>query len=422
MAQNLKKISGSKISFQFSVEAEDIKRARKKVLDRLRRDVSLKGFRKGSAPDAMVVESVGEQRVSFESINEALEEKYLLFLKENKIQPVSAPDLKVGDWQKMPLEVKGEVEVFPEVDPGNYKKITMSASAVKVEEKEVDEVIENIMREAGLGKEVARAAQKGDLLKVDFSGADNKGNAVPNTDGKEVPFVLGSGQFLPDLEKACEGMKAGEEKKGIKVKFPSNYHSETMAGKTLLFTLKLHSVTEVSVDSLDEKGIEQITQRKKTKKEFREEVKGMVQRNKEDQEKKKQIGEYNEALLKTVKADLPASWITKEVEMRMHELKNSPQYKHDPEAFWKAIGKKEEDIKKQFAKDAEKNLLVFLALSKITELEGIELDKDEMKKAELLAQHRMSQGQAQNNDQEIQSVALQLRIDKYLEGVRLSKN
>jgi len=360
--------------------------------------------------------------LQFGSINQALEEVYLIFLKENNIQPVNAPDLKVGDWKKMPLEVKGEVEVFPEVDTGNYKKIKMAPIKVEVTEKEIDEVIENIMREVGLGKEISRPAQKGDLLNVDFSGTDDKGNSVPNTDGTGVAFVLGSGQFLPDLENACEKMKAGEEKKGIKVKFPSSYHSETVAGKTLLFTLKLNSISELSVENLDEKGIEQITGKKKTKEELRKDIRDVIERRKEGEEKKKQVAKYNESLLKIVKADIPETWIKKELEMRMGGLKNSPQYKHDPESFWKAIGKKEEDIQKEFEKDARKNLLVFLALSKIIETENVQLDKDEIKKAEMLVSHRMNQGKAQNKESEMQSVVLQLRIDKYLEGVRLEKN
>ena len=113
---------------------------------------------------------------------------------------------------------------------------------------------------------------------------------------------------------------------------------------------------------------------------------------------------------------MPVSWITREADMRMEEIKHSPRFKHDPESFWKTLNKKEEDLLKEFRKEAEKNLLVFLALSEIVRKENIELDKDEIKQAEMRAKERGGE-----YEQEFQSAVLHLKIDKYLEGVTLTK-
>jgi len=416
MTQNLKKISGSAVSFRFSVDAGDIEKAKKKVLQKLRAEVRVKGFRQGTAPDDMIIEYVGMERITFEAMNRAVEEKYLSFLNENKIRPVNTPHLKVADEAKIPLEVSGEVEIFPEVEIGNYQKIKLSPVKIEVTEKEVTDVMVSIMREMGLTKTVDRPAQKGDTVNINFEGKDDKGTPVEHTKGENIPFVVGSGHFLEDLEKACIGMKAGEEKKKVKVSFPKTYHSTEIAGKSLFFDIKINSVAEVSVEHLDEEALERITGQKKKKEEFKEEVHGIVKRNKEAQAKKKQIEEYQERLLKLVRADMPVSWITREADMRMEEIKHSPRFKHDPESFWKTLNKKEEDLLKEFRKEAEKNLLVFLALSEIVRKENIELDKDEIKQAEMRAKERGGE-----YEQEFQSAVLHLKIDKYLEGVTLTK-
>ena len=420
MSAPFKKLSHSKISFSFSIEEEDIKKSEKAVIDHFRGEVKAQGFRKGKAPDKVVIEYIGIDRLKYEALNTAVDKKYRDFIMEHKIQPVAAPKIDFSDVKKTPIEIKAEVEVFPEIEVKGYDKIKMTPLKISVDAKEVEETIEHIMSDMKLQKTVKRASEEGDLVEVDFVGKDKKGETIPNTEGKAVPFVIGSGQFLPDLEKAYEGMKAGEEKKAVKVKFPKEYQAKDLAGTSVPFDIKMNSVGEVSAKHIDEKMIEKIVGRKKKIEEFKKDIEQMVERNKRNEEKKKKIGEYNEKLLKTTKADLPSSWIDRECEMRLEEVKQSPQYAHDPETFWKAIGKKEDDLKKQFAKDAGANLTVFLALSEIVKLEKIELDKDETTKAGLIVDQRMSQmGEQANREEELQKTVLNLKIDKYLEGLML---
>jgi trigger factor len=420
MSAPFKSLSHAKIAFSFSIEEADIKKAEKSVIDHFRAEVKTEGFRKGKAPDKVVVDHIGKDRLVYEALNTAVDKMYRDFIMTNKIQPVGAPKIDFSDIKKMPIEIKAEVEVFPEIIVKGYEKLKMEPLKVSVEKKEVDESIAHIMRDMKLQKTVERAATKGDLVEVDFVGKDKKGETIPNTEGKAVPFSIGSGQFLPDLEKAYEGMKAGEEKKAVKVKFPKEYPAKDLAGTVVLFDIKMNSVGEVSIDQLDETIIEQITGRKKKVEEFRQDIEKMVERNKRNEEKKKNIGAYNEKLLKITKGDLPRSWIERECEMRLEEIKQSPQYTHDPEAFWKQVGKKEEDMKKQFEKDAEANLKVFLGLSEIIKTEKIELDKDEMTKAGLIVDQRMSQQQGEGHrEEELQKTVLNLKIDKYLEGLML---
>ena len=280
MSAPFKKLSHSKVSFSFSIEEADIKKAEKAVLDHFRGEVKAQGFRKGKAPDKVVIEHIGVDRLAYEALNTAVDKKYRDFVIANKLQPVAAPKIDFSDIKKKPVEIKAEIEIFPEVTIDGYAKIKISPLKVTVEAKEIDETIEHIMQDMKLQKVVKRAAEKGDLAEVDFCGKDKKGETIPNTEGKAVPFVLGSGQFLPDLEKAYEGMKAGEEKKAVKVKFPKEYQAKDLAGTTVLFDIKMNSVGEVSAKHLDETMIEQITGRKKKLDEFKKDIEQMVERNK----------------------------------------------------------------------------------------------------------------------------------------------
>lgn len=406
-----KAISGSRVEFQFEISEEAIKKAHKTALDSFRKNVAVKGFRKGHAPDEVVIQSVGLERISYEAMNRAIDMEYREFLLKNDISPVSQPEVDVKDWEKKPIQVKCSVEVYPEIKVGDFSKIKVAPLEVVVEDKELDEVIATVMSDSQLGKKVDRAAKKQDVVIIDFLGRGKDGEILPRTDGKEQRVRLGMGHFLEDLEKGIIGMKAGEEKKNIKVKFPKDYHSADIAGKTVPFEVKLHAVEELVVADFNEEMIEKVTGQKKTVEQFREDLRNMILGNKTQSGNKKRIEEYQEKLVKMTKCELPESWIEGEIRSRLERIKQSPQFQHDPEAFWKQMGKDEESLKKEFRVSSEESLKSYLALVEVVKQSKVELTPEELKEAEHEASHApegVSEGQA------LEKAVLSRKIDKFL--------
>jgi trigger factor len=418
---NYKTLSQSRISFAVEISDKSLKKSQKKALAHFRKDIEIKGFRKGQAPENLVTAQVGAERLSFEALNRAVDEAYRNFVTENKVHAIAAPKVDWGESNKPPLKINFEVEVFPEIKLGDYKKIKTQKLTVKVEEKEIDEMIEQLMTQVGAGTEVQRTAKDKDLLEVDFAGKDKEGKVLPNTEGTKTKLRLGAGQFLPDLEKAFVGMKPGENKTGIKVKFPKDYGSADFAEKTILFDIKIHTIQEVNAKKLDKATVEKLSGQKQSVEEFRKKAAESMQMTKERKAKEALVGDYQEKLVKYVKAELPDSWIQKEVEAQWKQVEEHPQYRQDPKAFWEATGQSEEKLKKQFAAQGEKNLKVFLGLSEIVKVENIELNKNELEQAHKMAHQHLGHDQHDhpNHDAEIEKASLNLKIDKYLQGLML---
>jgi len=417
---NYKKLSGSKVSFSVKIGKEDLEKSQKSVIARAKNDVSVKGFRKGQAPEDMVIAQIGPEKLAFESLNTALDKAYREFITKEEIAVISAPETKMPEKQEMPMEVSFEVEVFPEVKMGDYKKVKIKKTEVKVTDKEVEEVLKTVCAQAQIAQSVSRKAKDGDLLEVDFCGKDKDGKTLPNTDGKNHKFRIGMGQFLPDLEKGFVGMAAGEEKKAVKVKFPKQYHAPDMAGQTVPFDIKLHNVSEIDSSKLTEEDIEKLSGKKQSLEDFKVQVTSTITANKSQGENQKNMDEFNKSLAKLVKVDLPESWIEKEINARIERLKQSPQYQHDPESFWKQIGKTEEIVKKEAKTEGETDLKVFLGLSEIVKLEKIELDKDEMEKAHQMAHQHFENSNDHNSHAhhaEMDKAILNLKIDKYITSI-----
>lgn len=369
----------------------------------------------------MVVASVGMNAIVSESFNRAIDTKYREFITSNKLSPISQPQVEI-DEKKDPVKVAVSVEVYPEIKVGDYKKLTIKLPKVEVTETEIDDVVETILSDMKLGKEVKRVAKKKDLVEIDFRGKDEKGETIPNTDAQNNKLRIGMGFMLEDLEKGIEGMKAGEEKKDIKVKFPKSYHAKNMAGKTILFDVKLHKVEEISAKNIDEDTIAKVTGKKKPMAEFRKDLKELIIGNKSKSHKEEKSREFDQKLAKIVTVDLPATWIAAEVNAQMTRLKSSPQFQHDPESFWKQMGKTEETIIKEFEKSGEISLKTYLGLAKIMEAEKIELDKDEMESAKQRAAYQSAQ--QKNTTPEMQSRLLEqtvqsMKIDKYISSIMI---
>ena len=417
---NYKQLPNSKISFTVNLEKGPLEKAQKQVLQSLKSEVSIKGFRKGQAPDEMVLATLGPQRVGEEALNRALDKLFWDFIETEKIRVVSRPEVDLPETQDWPMKVGFKVEVYPEIKLGDYSKIKVKREEPKVTEDDIAEVLQTLCAQMQLSHPVDRAAQDRDMLTVDFVAKDKKGEVLPNTEGKGQVFRVGMGHFLEDLEKAFVGMKAGESKDKVKVKFPKTYHAKEMAGQTILFDIVLHKVEAIDPSKLTEDQIEQLSGQKMKLPAFKEQIKQTITQNKSKEADQKAIQSYEEALLKLVTAELPQSWIDEEVNNRWNQMTQNPQYLANPEGFWAQLGKTEAQFRKDIGVEAGKSLKVFLGLTKIIETENIELDKDEMNEVNILVEAQAAQNPQTNKDILRDKIILNRKIDKHLRAQVLS--
>ena len=83
-------------------------------------------------------------------------------------------------------------------------------------------------------------AVKGNVVHMDFEGLLD-GVAFAGGTAKDQSVQLGSGRMIPGFEDGILGHKAGDEFE-INVTFPKNYPNKELAGKPVVFKIKLHDV------------------------------------------------------------------------------------------------------------------------------------------------------------------------------------
>lgn len=85
-----------------------------------------------------------------------------------------------------------------------------------------------------------KTIEKGDMANFDFAGFLGEEQFRGGT-AKNYQMVIGSGQFIPGFEEQMFGMAIGETK-DIKVTFPKNYHAPELAGKDVIFKVKINGI------------------------------------------------------------------------------------------------------------------------------------------------------------------------------------
>ena len=244
--------STGKLERRMRVElpAERIEKEIESRLKSVGRTAKIKGFRPGKIPAKVVRQRFGGQ-IRQEVLSELMRKSYSDAVVQENLNPAAGPKIE-------PEVVAGDkgfayvatFEVLPEITLKDLHKIEVTRPEVEIGDKDCDDMIQNLRKQKAVWSTVDRESKKGDRVVVDFSGT-LKGEPVKGGEGKGVSVDLGEGRMLPDFEKALVGVKAGDEK-SFKVKFPKDYHEESLASKKVEFTAKVHRVEEEKLPPLDD--------------------------------------------------------------------------------------------------------------------------------------------------------------------------
>ena len=207
MKTKVKNISDVKVELTISLGVEELKAAEQVALTKLAKEVKIEGFRKGKAPLEMVAAQVDQNVLGQEVIENALSKAVAeAFLKE-KIQAINRPEVDVKKFiPGTELEFTATSEIMPKVELGDYKNLKVKKEKVSVSQKEINETIDQILKNFAEKKKVKRAAKEGDEVIIDFLGKKD-GVAFDGGKAEKFPLELGSKSFIPGFEEGLIGKK-----------------------------------------------------------------------------------------------------------------------------------------------------------------------------------------------------------------------
>ena len=155
------------------VDKKTIQEELDKKLIELQSEVNLKGFRPGKVPPNVIKSQFGKA-IYAEVIDKILRESSSKALEEKKIKPAGQPkiDLKTFGEGK-DLNYTLEVDSLPKIELADFGKYSINQFSLKIENKLVDEKIEEIAKNNKTFSDKNDKSTKGDLVIFDYSALVN---------------------------------------------------------------------------------------------------------------------------------------------------------------------------------------------------------------------------------------------------------
>ncbi len=371
-----KEIEKNKYEFVFVIERESFDAEVNKVYRKNVSKMNVPGFRKGKAPKHVIEKLYGTTVFFDEAIDNLLPEAYETALASTKLDAVSRPELEVVSIDDKGVTLKAAVYTKPDVAISAYVGLEVEKEAVEVSDedvlKEIDSVRERNSRMLTIDN---RPAQDGDQAVIDFEGFLD-GVAFEGGKGEKYPLGLGSGSFIPGFEEQIVGKNVGDEF-DINVTFPEDYGAENLAGKEVVFKIKLHELKVKELPELDDEFVKDVSEFN-TVDEYKADVKANLTARRESAAENKVENALIDALLANTEADIPACMIEQEIDgyIRDYEYRLKSQG-GTLEMYFQYTGMTMEQLRENFKSDAEKQVKTRLALAKIAKTEKIKaLKKD----------------------------------------------
>ena len=258
--------------------------------------------------------------------------------------------------------------MYPEVTLGQYKGLEVEKEEVNVTDEQVQAELDRMAQNVASTETVERPAKMGDTANIDFEGFDN---GVPFEGGKGDNFdpKLGSGQFVPGFEEQIVGMSAGEEK-DIDITFPEDYHKE-LAGKAVVFHVKLNKVTETIVPEQDDEFAKDVSEF-----DTLDELKADIRAKALENAQKQADSAFEQAAVdkaaENTTVDMPKALVENELDIQMERFGYQLQMSgYSMEQYAKMMGGDVSTMRNAFRPAAEKQAKISVTLEKIAEVEGI---------------------------------------------------
>jgi trigger factor len=415
MKTETKKLPKSKIEINFELDPSEWKEFIDEAAKELSAELKVDGFRPGHMPKEVVEKHTGTAKLLARAAELAARKSYVSFVMDNKVEAIGAPKItimKIAEGN--PFVFTAEVDVLPEVELPDYRKIAGKSKPKKKEEisvddKEVEDSLNWLAKSRAKHITVGRGAENGDRVEVDFE-VKVSGENIEGGESKNHPLTIGQGKFIKGFEDNLVGMKEGEEKE-FSLIFPADYHAKKLANQPADFKVKMKIVQRQELPEINDQFAQGLGHFHCLE-DLRQSVKDGITHEKAEKEKH----DWRERVLNEIadkaKMELPEIMIDREKEAIVAELKaNIGQFGLEWDKYLEELKKTEDELKKELTGQAEKRVRAFLVLREIAKKENIEATEEEVEKEINNFLRRYSDNELAKNEVDTQ------HLKEYTDGV-----
>ena len=346
------------------------------VYKKNRNSIMVPGFRKGKAPRKIIEGMYGKGVFHEDAINDLAPKAYAQAVKEKELKVVASPTLESADvGEDGSLTMVIDAVLYPEITLKQYKGLEAVRKGAKVEDYQIDAEIERLRQRNASLVTTENEAKYGDTVVIDYEGFID---GVPFEGGKDENHSLeiGSNSFIPGFEVQCIGAKAGSDIE-VNVTFPEEYHAKDLAGKPAVFKVHVHEVKEKILPELDDEFAKDVSEFD-TLEEYKENIRKTLQENAENSSRDEFLDKILEQITADMEGDIPEQYIDERTQEQIEQFAQRLQQQGiGLDMYIKMFNIPQDEFVANMRKTAEKQLREELALTKIADLENIQVAEDD---------------------------------------------
>lgn len=372
MSVNLEKNENNEVLMDIKVDANETKDAYNRACKRLAMHVNVPGFRKGKAPNKVLEKHIGVEYIQREVLESILPRIFSNVIKENNYDTVSEPSLDYYNFEDDgTISIKAKVELRPEFTLPEYKgmevKIDMFKQADIAMDREIDDIKE---KHSTLQTVEGRVSNDKDFVNIDFEGFVD-GNAIKGGAAKGYLLDLGHSNFIPGFAEQLVGKEVGSEFT-INVKFPDEYHDDSIKGKDAEFKIKINEIKEKVYPELNDELAKKVG-KFQTVDELKADIQKYLDASEKAENDKRATVVIFDRLLAETEMKIQEPMIQREVKAMLAEMRQriELQGQNFDEIMEKEAGEK---LDAEMHDEAEKRIKTALIISRISKNENIQVE------------------------------------------------
>ena len=315
-------------------------------------------------PVNIIEMNLGKEYIGQQVAEKLIKDSYNIALEKSEFDPIDVPKIDLVQIEKdKPFIYTMTLELKPEFETPALDDISVERRPFKINEEQVDKELERIRESHGKLIEVEnRESKPEDFLVIDYEAfLDGK----PLEDSKKEKQIIQLGDRIPpEFNENLLGVKPDDEK-DIKVKIPEQVDDKKIAGKEIIYKVKVSEIKEKELPELNDDFAKSVGDYEKL-----DDLRTFVKKQLEAQAKFESDREFQDSLMEKVSEkcifDVPEVLIEKQLDKMMEDLKEDLKIRNmSLESYYNLIKADEEKVRQEYRVIAEKQIKQELIIDKV---------------------------------------------------------
>ncbi|RPJ12514.1 MAG: trigger factor [Deltaproteobacteria bacterium] len=359
-----------------TLPAESVQARLDEAYEKLKKEVKMKGFRRGKVPRSVIVKHYKPQ-VEAETGEKLVQETYFDVVEKEGINPIVHPEITSVDYaEDGSFTYVAVVDVRPEFELAEYKGLEVEKEPVLVTEEDVALELEEMRRTMAALRSVSdRPVHKDDVVTVDFQGY-HEGEAMPQVKNDNYSVDVGSGRMGEEFEERLLGMSIDEEGTHL-VDFPENHPNPVLKGKKIEFRIIVKEIKERVLAELDDEFAKDAGEEFSSLEALKASIRERITTRREEQTQGALVDRLMQKLLAKHDFEVPKRLVAYEIEQM---IKQTEQQLEQGGMSLEAAGLNREQLAQQNEPVAIQRVRGDFILKKISEVENIRVEEEDMER------------------------------------------